>query len=297
MISGACFLDIKKSIDVKTMFRKYIMPIVILLVFWGIFYYFFDLWLYPPQGGVEIKHILLSVVSVVSGKSGYHLWFLYTILALYLIVPVLQKLVLIMDRAMWRYLIVIFFIFGMVVKTFNALTALFPKISFLHIGLELICFTDYSMCFLLGYFLNHYGINSKIIRRMLYIAASAGLVIMPLGNCVLSLYTGQEIMVLSDNTGIFNTLLAVAIFIFIKRLEPKLQTAKSRDIYLIVGKCTLGIYVLHVAINSLLFHKLNFSYDLINPIFSILIYGLLIFIISGILTFVLKKIPIVQKLV
>jgi surface polysaccharide O-acyltransferase-like enzyme len=86
MISGAFFLDPNKNIQMKKLFQKYILRLIIAYIFWSFFY------------AVEVFILSNEVLSLTSLKmiiketitSHYHLEFLPMIIGLYLLVPILR---------------------------------------------------------------------------------------------------------------------------------------------------------------------------------------------------------------
>ena len=104
MISGALFLGREQSI--KKLFTKNILRISVILVVWSTLYAIWD---------YKIVHSIASLKSVlfelVTGH--YHLWFLYMLIALYMIIPLLNKITEKEENAI--YFIVLAFVFSFLV--------------------------------------------------------------------------------------------------------------------------------------------------------------------------------------
>lgn len=88
MISGYLFLRPGKRIPMKVMLTKYCRRIALALLVFGIPYAGLEL-LWNGQA-LSANIVWESIVQVLSGQSWAHLWYLYLILVLYFVTPVLQ---------------------------------------------------------------------------------------------------------------------------------------------------------------------------------------------------------------
>jgi len=91
MISGALLLAPGKTESAGTFYRKRIARILVPFLFWSAFYL---LWVFvkgrlkgSPPSGADLLHRLAI------GEPYYHLWFLYMLVPLYLVTPLLRQLV------------------------------------------------------------------------------------------------------------------------------------------------------------------------------------------------------------
>ena len=81
MISGALFLDPARSFVPRVHLRRYLPRIVLSFVFWSAVY---ALWNYSMD--MRLRDVVAGFFS-----GSVHLWFLYMIGGLYLLVPLLKK--------------------------------------------------------------------------------------------------------------------------------------------------------------------------------------------------------------
>lgn len=184
IISGACFLDLKQSISIKEMFNKYILKLLRTIVIWGTIYYFFDLWINNQV--ITIKHVVALPFNIISGNTGYHLWFLYDLIMIYTFVPILQIVIHRLSRRELKYLLFLFFVFECCFGMINNITDNIPAISSLiNINFCLSFGTGYLGCFILGYYLSHYNI-ARITTAKLSITAITGIVFAIVFNLQLS---------------------------------------------------------------------------------------------------------------
>ena len=81
MISGSLFL--RRDISFNNVFNKYIKRIVIHLIIWSFIYSIYNI----KITRINYKSILFKYIN-----SHYHLWYLFEIMRLYMIVPFLREI-------------------------------------------------------------------------------------------------------------------------------------------------------------------------------------------------------------
>ena len=95
MISGSLFLNM--DISIKTMYKKYILHLLCLLIFWEFLYTVFD----RCFGGRE-----------------YHLWYLWMCIGIYMVMPLLKKLT--DSDVLTKYFLILSFIFSFIISQISA---------------------------------------------------------------------------------------------------------------------------------------------------------------------------------
>lgn len=86
IITGALLLN--KEIQMNLMVSKYIKRIVIALFLFGIPYAIMELYMDTRQLSADM--IIKSIVKVVEGNSWGHLWYLYALIGIYIILPFIK---------------------------------------------------------------------------------------------------------------------------------------------------------------------------------------------------------------
>lgn len=90
MISGYLFLDPQREISFIRMIRKYCSRIILALFLFGVPYACLELVI--TSGGFAPKMLWQSVLMVLKGKTWSHMWYLYLILILYVLTPMLKRI-------------------------------------------------------------------------------------------------------------------------------------------------------------------------------------------------------------
>ena len=100
MISGRFFLDPQRNITIKKIWKKYIPRIIIAFAVWSSVYTFY----YVKSGAYDGLNIWGVITQWIEGP--YHFWYLYAIIGLYALTPLLRKIT--EDEKKMLYFLVLF---------------------------------------------------------------------------------------------------------------------------------------------------------------------------------------------
>ena len=292
MISGALFLD--KNYDFnKQKLIKHIKKLVLVFIFWAIVY-----WLIFEIGfRIIIKKETIDIVGLIGSLiSGYyHLWFIYLIIGLYLITPLLRLWVKEENKKYIEYFLILALIFNFIIPQIISVGANFNNIFFYlrdilneKLYLDYVC--GYTAYYILGWYLNNYSLKRK---NYLYVGGIIGLLVSIFGTYLLSiiLKTPRQLYgYLSLNVLLQST----ALFVFVK--SKSIDKDKENIIIHNVAKHGLGIYVTHLLALKVMykvFLKIGFESALaIIPLVTISTI-----IISFVISYIFSKIPVLKKVV
>ena len=107
IITGALLLN--KEIQMNLMVSKYIKRIVIALFLFGIPYAIMELYMDTRQLSADM--IIKSIVKVVEGNSWGHLWYLYALIGIYIILPFIKIVLNNTDKNTHKIILIILFLF------------------------------------------------------------------------------------------------------------------------------------------------------------------------------------------
>lgn len=294
MISGMMFLNSEKEIGIQEFIKKYVVRIIICIVVWGYLYGILDAIVY--NGQINAISFVIAFFNMLSGKAGYHLWFLYTLLIIYLFVPILKRMVKNTERYVLKYVLFIWGILGIGLNTINGIFSSLPQNILSEVACALPELMVYIGYFVLGYYLNTYSISKKK-EKILNIAFMLSIVVMPIGNYVISMLNDSYQNAFSGTMSIFTMIIGVNIFLFLKNREYKHNKSKKKELIFYIGQSTFGVYLIHVAVLTVfkpLILRIGGSMYLffLIPIYTIFIFG-----ISLLITIFIKSIPGVKKIV
>lgn len=287
MVSGMFLLDPAHEMPSKKLKAK-VLSLCLIIVFWSIF---FSLLEDISNHTLTVKSIAKAVLYCWKGTGYYHLWFLYPLLFLYLMLPLFRVITKNASTKVLQWSLLLWFLFSLCVETINSAGEVIPALSVLNVHWAFEGITTYAGYFLLGYVLSKARPKSKApfgFLVLLLTAVSVGLSIV--GIRFLDGNTG----VFFDGKTLFPCICAVALFLVCKDWQPRDNW--FRKVIHFIAENSLGIYLIHTFWLTL-FHKiLGIDYMLLGPV-SILVWLLAVFGASLLSSYVLKKIPYVKRLV
>lgn len=279
MISGALFLDNSKKIDIKRLYKNNILRIITALVFWSCLYAIIE-FILKKENFVEL------IKNIINGH--YHLWFLYMIVGLYIIVPILRKIT--ENQRVTEYFLALSLIFTFIIPSLLEIP-IFSDLVKIRDNIGFYLTLGYSSYFVLGYWLSQKKFQLKT-KKIIYFFSVLGFIITILGSTIISKYKMQPF-------GLYNEFLpnvlleSIGVFIFIKNFALKNKFKYENKIYKL-SKYSFGIYLVHVLIIGIL-KKAGINTLMINPIISVPVIAIIVFIISLIISMVMNNIPILKK--
>ena len=280
-ISGALLL--KKDLDYKTIFKKYIPRILLCLIVWHFVYYFFG----TPK--FTMANFLNGLKELANGNSFSHLWYLYFVLGLYLILPFISKLVKALDKKYLLILIIITAFIGIVIPTIKSITKF--DLGIYTETYQIFFFDEMFTYLLLGYYLSEYKIkNNKAI---------IGISLLAIILLVLNAWYGNHISIIKNATISYAStynIVAIPMVIAITSIIYKLFSNKESKLITTLGELTFGTYLIHFMIIKGL-TKYHITANIINPIFGNIILIIGVAIVAYLISFIISKIPYVRKII
>lgn len=285
MISGMLLLNPKKEESLTFFLKKRLSKILLPFIFWSIFY---TVW--KHRDALQDLSIPAAIKDIINGDVYYHLWFLYAIIGVYLIVPLIRIVIANSDRAILKYYLIIWFISSSIFKMLSYYTAI-------DVRIELQPFTGYLGYFILGYYLHEIELTKRN-RVFIYISAVLSLAITVIGTYIGTQYIGSFEGIFYEYL-LFNTIfVSVGIFIFIKQIDWDSlfsETGFFMRVMTVISTLSFGIYLIHPFVINLISSKLD--YEFIHPIIGIPITVITVLLISCLFVWIMKRIPVVKKLV
>lgn len=282
MISGTLFLNPEKPLDLKKLYKKNILRIVTAYIFWSLLYA-----IYENNGGIMsfVKKWLLG--------SG-HMWFIYLILFLYLILPFTRWIM--QNEKISNRALFICFVLGFLCPCILESIPAYFGIKLVTGRILLIIKIIQKLFGWIGYYCLGWKIQNtdlkNIKKYLIYIVGSMAFVasfFLFMAYAKKLQYAPNEFY---DNISI--TVLAEAIFVFtlMKNIKWNMSDVVSNKIQKI-SKMTFGIYMVHMIIY---WNLDSFIYTLnISTVIYIPFMMFFTFIISFGIVCIIDKIPVIRK--
>ena len=290
MLSGSLLLQPSKVDEpIRVFLKKRLSRIGIAFVFWSAIYFAWDYF---------INKTVLTVNSVIqsflSGGAYKQFWFIYLIMGLYLITPILRIVVAHADRRMLRYLIILWFI-GV------TLIPLFHLISGFTVDDNLFAFGGFIGYFVLGVYLMGMQVKTKTLKRLLaagVVGTVAGLYLM-----AFPFHSAGQYFFFTYITSANVVLAAAALYLLLSKYPknwPSNSHPRLSRLTHSISANTLPIFLFHVIVLETLNQGLlGFRISLfdISPVVEIpLVTVVALFLTFG-LILLFKKVPILKTLI
>lgn len=120
MISGYLFLNPEKEITYPQMLRRYCLRIVLAILLFGIPYALAELVM--TAGSFSPDMLLQAIWLTLTGRTWAHMWYLYTILLLYLLTPAIKWLLAKLPNALWVLALALLVLFSSIAPMCNMVT-------------------------------------------------------------------------------------------------------------------------------------------------------------------------------
>lgn len=280
MISGALFLDPKRPQPIRKLWTRNIPRIALIIVFWGLVYAV----LYDRPAEMTGATLVAFLKDVVFGP--FHFWFLFMLLGLYVLVPILRCVT--ASKTATEYFLAIGFVVNLVIPllTFNGnLPVVREFLDMFLIQIPL----GYSFLFVLGYYLSAFDLTAKV-RIVIYVLGIAGLVAATIGTAELSAASGKPDPSLIGTSFSF-VFAAMGVFLLVKQLclRHALAAGPQKRIGELAS-CVLGVYAIHIIVMRALL-SLGIGTLLGTYVFDILILAVMTTLVSFPIAYGLKQIP------
>lgn len=292
MISGALFLQKERQLDIKRVYCHNIGRLLLFLLFWGMVYQIYHQ--VSGAGTFEMGMLWQAVKNILKGETQVHLWFLYMMIGLYMICPVIKVFTDHATKKQLEYFLILYFVFGCLLTVLNGQNNKYVSVFFVNMSkLGIVSVSGYVGYFILGLYLTRYPLE-KAKRITVYVLGILSLLFTVGATYAASVSTGScvELYLGYITPNVF--LMSAAVFTAMSRL-------KCRDNFIhrlmdLIADCSFGIYGVHMLLVFLLW-KAGFDTFLLPGIISVPLISMIVLIFSLIVVKLLKLIPGVRRMI
>ena len=289
MLSGAKLIHYREKYDTKTFMKKRVVKVLIPFMFWIAFMFIWKI--ATKQLDIQnFKTFKDWINAFFANKEEGTYYFLFDILGLYITIPLLSFLTKKEHRNTLWLTILIYFIFNAFLPNILGLFGIQYNSSLsLQIG-------GYCVYAILGYLLSTQNIERKY-RIIVYVGAIIGLIYRYTTTFILSKEAGQVVTTTWSYFSWHCMLLASAVFLLVKNSKvEELLKGKDKIINILakIANCSFGVYLTHLIIKYYEIKLLNLD----EYTWQFRTFGILsTYLISLAIVYILKKIPIIKKIV
>ncbi len=292
MVSGAIFLDTAKIPNIKKIYTKSVFRLFTAFLFWSILYA-----LVSWKRGLEFNNAVLAII-----KGNYHMWFVFMIAGLYIISPLLHKIV--ESDELTKYFLVIALIFTFIIpRGLQFITILdIPRVNSVIVAFQdayskmHFHFTvGYSSYFVAGHYFSKRQLSKKA-ERIIYILGILGFVLTIYLTWWYTMKEGMASTLFYDEFSVPVALETIAVFVFVKyRISKWKVLDKNKRVISKFARYGFGAYLVHATIID--YFRIHFGWHALtcNPIYMVPLLALGVWVISLAISAILNHIPIINK--
>ena len=289
MLSGMFLLDPKHSLPLSKLFFGHILRIAVALAVWGTAY---ALLLRVREYGLSWGSVRAALHSVLLGQTHFHLWFLYMIIGLYLVTPVLRAFVRGAGRRDFHWFFLLVFLFAWLIPTVLRLRPS-QTLSLYVNNLNLHLVLGYVGYYVLGYYLKEYTL-SRPAEYLTYLLGILGAVVTVGGTAWLSRQQGALVQTLYSYDAPNVALMSAAVFVFFRYVLGVSDERSRRQRFSGAARISFGVYLVHAFFLIALQHfgvtTLSFA-----PALSVPALSAVVFLCSLAVAWLLSKVPFAGK--
>ncbi len=299
MLSGALLLQpAKLNEPIRVFLKKRLSRLGLAFAFWSAVYL---AWGFFISGlPVTLSNVGQGIVLDLFTGAYYQFWFIYLIVGLYLITPILRVVIANGDRRIVRYLILLWFV-GVAIVPLTQLAS---------------GDTLNSGVFLLGGFIGYFVLGTYLLKIKLRSAILYGLLIVSAASTIIGMWLmnykwlmNYPLNATEQNNFVFGYLTvnviigSVALFLILLKFRtdwPGTNHVTASRFVQAISKNTLPIFLFHVIILESFergFFGFKLSFTTLNPIVEIPLIAALTFFITLGLVLLMRKVPVLKKLI
>ena len=269
MISGILLLDKDKEIS-KNKYFNYIRRIAITLIIFGTGFSWIEIIFVEKT--INPIQIISAIQCVMLNKTWAHLWYMYGLLTIYILLPIYRKMLSYHSPKIYCLLVAVVVILS--ILTGNRYIAL-------------------HVYFLIGGIVN----RIKLKRTISYVVLMSCIVLLSVISIVILNNTVKMPINLTGYVSPINMVLSVVLFklLYEVNLEKK---KRFKNLLLLIAEYSFGLYLVHMVFINLIYQAAKLQ--LMNNWSSLLIIPIMVIlnlIFSWSITWIIKRIPVLRSLV
>ena len=277
MITGALLLDPSKNVG-YTRVRNYVARMAAVLLSFGTLFALMEI-VFDTQS-FSVIMIFQALFAVLQGDSWSHLWYLYDLIGIYLLLPMFRSFVSSCNRRSFEALLTVLFVCALILPTVNCAFGL---------SLETFVWFGFAVFYvLLGWYLREYEVPFMLLV-VLGVVGIAGVAIA--AGCII-VNNGFPRWLWEPASPLI-ALWAATIFVSAKRFMNR--PVRSGGAVEALGSLSFAVYVLHPVIVNLLYKALGWGPAVLPPAMFELVTYAIVLAGSLVLAIAAKRLPFLGR--
>jgi len=302
MISGLLFLDPKRPVTYRSLYKKSIPRLLRCFLFWSSYYCIVNDMFVNIRGiKYHFSRTLIRDTIKKIIRGGGHLWYLNYAMGLYILTPIFRELI--PNKTLTWYTTGLSIFFAQFIPTvFDFMD------SFTYAGasvgrdfidsLRLTTIGNYVNYFMLGYLLNVNTLKKKWQIQLFTAMGIIGVISTDVLRFASSYSLKHESGAFNDYNSFNVTMGTVGIFIYFKytvnQYLPNLfKWRLFKKVFIALSDCSFGIYLIHMTVYHVIY-RFGFHPQSFNPLICAPIYSVLVYLLCFVCIYILRKVPILR---
>ncbi len=244
MMSGYLLLSNKKTANISILLKKRLPHLIIPLIGWTIVA---SIW-YTFSNNQPFESFFVYLLKSISAPIMVHFWFMYTLIAIYIISPLLYGGIQSLDREGKIFTVSLIGLVSLNVMVIAILPSSVKQYAAVDLFVKLQFFGGHLLTFILGYFLASY--KRKIPNWLLITIATVDLLIITYGTYALTIKTGAFDQTFQSQSSGYEVVLASCVFLLFKQNVSGISSFMKKIIKPLVA-LSMPIYFMHLILLSM----------------------------------------------
>ena len=284
MISG--MLLIPKYVTYKKVVI-YVTRMVLVLTTFGVVFSFIELVFngFP----ISVLSVGRSILLTLQGKTWNHMWYVYALIGIYLVLIPLSRGLQSMSVAEIRCFTATLVIGHCFISSINASTSLSLE-TYMQ-------FTNQIMWFVLGYYVTVEPLFTKIRRPLsYYLVFFVGGGIVKFTLMWFWIHRFGQTMPFLTSLNLLDLVQAVSLFLLVKAYSETEKHNKINSVVISISRCSFAIYVIHPVYGNFFYKVLGFTPLAMPLLIGIPVVTVSLFLLSWGTAVILVRLPITSKI-
>lgn len=283
MVTGALLLDPEKQISYDKLFSKYIWRIIKAIVIFGVIFTLLECIF--SNDGTGFTQWWTGLIEIFTGKTWSHMWYLYCLVGLYLLLPFYKMVTANAGKKELEYLLLIYLFFLSLIpllKIWNTECGFYIHVS-----------SIYPFWLFLGYYLNRWGTGKSTLFYSILGTVGTGLLVIL--TFIRWKYNLDNMEILFGYSSIFVIMQTTGIAGFFFKVGQKESSFWDKILKAVDGH-SFGIYLIHLIFVRGMYKHLHFNPFEYGGMLGIIGMVSISFVLSYVIDGLLKKIAFFEAI-
>lgn len=265
MITGSLLLDPKRDVPLKKIVQYILRMLCVLGVLGVVFCVIEPIYCQNPN------LIIDNLRALVRGDLSYFMWYIYALIGLYIVTPILRQFVAHTDLKTAKFVLVALFV----------LTNLIPSINYIF-RFQITSFFLENLNLIFVYLMGYYIVYTNLFNEFVYYIGG-----------LISIIVGVAAFILGVSEFVFWELEGMAIIKLFSSCRIKI---KNNKVINLVSKYSFGIYLTHPFLLALTYKVFNIDFSFFPIMIGEILVWFGVVAISIFVSMVIYRLPLIKRL-